>query len=294
MDKPVMHEVYQLPTDENERERLSLQHQIWSIIFGGLNPPALQDAINAHMAIRDGPPPTVLDVGCGSGSWAIEMGSVYPQAQILGVDLAIGRSLHVPPNAQFKQLDITQEFPSTDEGYNIIHARVVTGHLKDPTAFVHAACTELKPGGLLILADAFKPIWANKTMPIPLFPGAFSPEKVPPSGSWWAGWIDFWHKTAYAHYRTVESLINECDDLSLVYQERYLVPLHKDDKERKDLGAVSNSITLGFCRAGMDTFVATGQFTRTQVEEWIRLIEREFETQPIHMTWDIACGVKLS
>ncbi|KAJ7264896.1 hypothetical protein B0H12DRAFT_1101352 [Mycena haematopus] len=91
---------YQLPTDEKERERLDLQHQLWSIIFGGLNAPELKDQITVRMAVRDGPPPAVLDVGCGSASWAIEMGNLYPKAQILGVDLAIGHNPHAPPNVQ--------------------------------------------------------------------------------------------------------------------------------------------------------------------------------------------------
>jgi hypothetical protein len=95
-------------------------------------------------------------------------------------------------------------------------------------------------GGLLILADAFKPIWADKTEPIPLFPDVHSPENVPPSGSWWAGWIDFWHNTCYTHYRTVESLITNQPGLALVHRNRYLVPF----KKAEDLGAISNSITL--------------------------------------------------
>ncbi|KAJ7907338.1 S-adenosyl-L-methionine-dependent methyltransferase [Mycena leptocephala] len=291
MDKSDVQELeqrYQLPTDKKERERLSLQHQIWGILFGGLNPPALHDAINARMRARDGPPPAVFDVGCGSASWAIEMGSTYPQAQILGVDLAIDPGLSAPPNVQFRQLDITQGFPPTDGGYAIIHARVVTGYLKDPTAFIQTAYSALKPGGLLILADAFKPIWADKTEPIPLFPDVHSPENVPPSGSWWAGWIDFWHNTCYTHYRTVESLITNQPGLALVHRNRYLVPF----KKAEDLGAISNSITLGFCRAGIKPFVATGRFTTAQVEEWIKLIEAEFDMKPIYMTWDLACGVK--
>ncbi|KAJ7355864.1 S-adenosyl-L-methionine-dependent methyltransferase [Mycena albidolilacea] len=297
MYKTNVQEIYKLPTDKKERERLSVQHQIWNILFGGLNAPALHETINSRMAVRDGPPPAVLDVGCGSASWAIEMASVYLQAQILGVDLAIDPSLHyAAPNVQFKQLDITHGFPPTPGGYTIIHARVVTGHLKDPTAFVQAAFAELKPGGLLILADVFKPIWADKSIPVPLFPGVHDPENLPPGGSWWAGWIDFWHRACYVDYRTTESLINAHDGLSVVHQERYLVPMHpsNDTEEREGLGAVSNSITLGFCHAGIKPFVATGQFTRTQVEEWIRLIQREFETKPIYMAWDIACGVKSS
>ncbi|KAF8205526.1 S-adenosyl-L-methionine-dependent methyltransferase [Mycena galopus ATCC 62051] len=245
MDEANMKEIYQLPTDKKERERLDLQHQMWSIIFGGLNPPELHDTINAQMAVRAGPPPTVLDVGCGSGSWAMEMANLHPRTEILGVDLAVDSSLQVeaPPNVYFKQLDITQGCPPTDGGYNIIHARAVTGHLKDPELFVQAAYAELKPRGLMILADAWKPVWADKSATIPLFPGVHDPENVPPSGSWWAGWGDFFYRT---NYHTVASLINGQHGLSLVHQERYFVPMHQsnDDKEREGLGGVSNSNTL--------------------------------------------------
>jgi hypothetical protein len=48
----------------------------------------------------------------------------------------------------------------------------------------------------------------------------------------------------------------------------------------------------GFCRAGIKPFVATGRFKTAQVEEWIKLIETEFDMKPIYMTWDLACGVK--
>ncbi|KAJ6531110.1 hypothetical protein B0H19DRAFT_1273332 [Mycena capillaripes] len=304
MEKPNL-QVYQLPTDKKERERLSLQHGIWGILFGGeLNPPPLHDAITARMAVCDGPPPAVLDEILTDPQpklfppiRAIEMGNTYPQAQVLGVDLNIDPSLHhrAPPNVQFRQLDITQEFPHTDGGYAIIHARVVTGHLKDPATFVRAAYAALRPGGLLMLSDVFKPIWADKTQPIPLFPNLHTPEYAPPSGSWWAGWIEVWHKISYTHYRTVEVLINSHPGLSLLHQERYLVPMcgSQDNNEgAEDLGAISNSITLGFCRAGIDPIVASGEFTKAQVEEWIRLMEIEWETKPINMTWDIACGVK--
>ncbi|KAJ7264895.1 hypothetical protein B0H12DRAFT_1101339 [Mycena haematopus] len=130
--KLTMRNAYQLPTDEKERERLGLQHQVWSIVSGGLNVPELKDEINVLLAARDGPPPAVLDVGCGSASWTIEMGRSYPQAQILGVDLAIDHNPHAPPNVQFKQLDITQGLPPTDGGYAIIHARAITGHVPKP------------------------------------------------------------------------------------------------------------------------------------------------------------------
>lgn len=33
-------------------------------------------------------PKTILDVGTGTGIWAIEMGDMFPDAKIIGTDLA--------------------------------------------------------------------------------------------------------------------------------------------------------------------------------------------------------------
>lgn len=33
-------------------------------------------------------PPTVLDIGTGSGSWAIDMAEEFPHAQVVGMDVA--------------------------------------------------------------------------------------------------------------------------------------------------------------------------------------------------------------
>ncbi|KAF7364003.1 S-adenosyl-L-methionine-dependent methyltransferase [Mycena sanguinolenta] len=311
--KPEAQGTYQLPADK-ERERLSLQDQVWKILFGGLNPPELHEAINTRLAVRDGPPPAVLDVGCGSGGWATEMGNFYPQAHILGVDLVIDQTLNAPSNVQFKQLDITQGVPPASGGYAIIHARVVTGHLKDPAAFIRAAHAKLAPGGLMILADGYKSLWGDKTEPVPLIPGIHDPKDALPTGSWWAGWVDFWWKTGYTHYRRVASLINEQPGLSLMFQQRYLIPVHEldDDKAQKRLGAVSKSNILvcpapssdgplmyfmflqKFCYNSVDSFLATGQFTRTQIDEWLKLIENELETKRLYTPWEVACGVKLS
>ncbi|KAJ7029383.1 S-adenosyl-L-methionine-dependent methyltransferase [Mycena alexandri] len=296
LPKTVPMSVYQLPVDNKERDRLSLQHRLWCAFFGGLHPRPLHDAITERNMAAGGSF-VVLDVGCGSGIWAVEMGNGYPQAQIIGVDLVVNTTISLPSNVQFREQDIVQEgLPPAESGYDIIHARTLTGYLKDPTAFVQAAYSALKPGGLLILADAFKPCWDDKSEPIPLLPNRRVAEAAPPpTGSWWAGWIFFWHQTCYTHYQTVATLIEDHPGLSHVHRERYYAPMHRScDKEREELGHISNSIALGFCRGGLDAFVASGEFTRSEVEGWIKLIEVEFETKSIYTMWDIAWGVKLA
>lgn len=56
---------------------MNLQFEIMKVLFGFRN----------HFAPLDHPR-KILDVGCGSGKWAIEMGHQYPKSEITGTDLS--------------------------------------------------------------------------------------------------------------------------------------------------------------------------------------------------------------
>ena len=100
-------------------------------------------------------PQRILDLGCGSGQWALEgetscwqtclfrvlantpwnlclVADEYPSARVLGVDLApIGPYMH-PENVEFKIDDIEAEWPPAYRESDLIHARCVIPTLKDP------------------------------------------------------------------------------------------------------------------------------------------------------------------
>jgi metalloendopeptidase OMA1, mitochondrial len=50
---------------------------------------------------RAHPPRKVLDIATGTGTWAIEMGDMYPEAEIIGTDLSPIQPAFVPPNVRF-------------------------------------------------------------------------------------------------------------------------------------------------------------------------------------------------
>ena len=68
---------YFLPNDESEQDRLDLSHHMFKITMGD----------KLYLA-PIGKPATVLDIGTGTGIWAIEMGDNFPDAEILGTDLS--------------------------------------------------------------------------------------------------------------------------------------------------------------------------------------------------------------
>ncbi len=84
---------YHFPNDAPENERVEEQYEILKMVMGG----------DLHLApfSRAHPPRKVLDIATGTGSWAIEMGDKYPEADIIGTDLSPIQPAFVPPNVRF-------------------------------------------------------------------------------------------------------------------------------------------------------------------------------------------------
>jgi 16S rRNA G527 N7-methylase RsmG len=62
--------VYILPNDDNELDRLDLTHQMFRLV--------LNDRL--HLAPIENAPIKILDIGTGTGIWAIELGNAWPHA----------------------------------------------------------------------------------------------------------------------------------------------------------------------------------------------------------------------
>lgn len=68
---------YVMPNDESELDRLDLTHNMIRITMGE----------KLHIAPIE-KPKKILDIGAGTGIWAIEMADQYPDAEIIGTDLS--------------------------------------------------------------------------------------------------------------------------------------------------------------------------------------------------------------
>lgn len=68
-----------MPNDENEQDRLDLLHHMVMLVTGKQH---------FFAPIKKQELKRVLDVGTGTGIWAIEVADKYPDAQVLGNDLS--------------------------------------------------------------------------------------------------------------------------------------------------------------------------------------------------------------
>merc|ERR1711977_233416 len=130
---------YYLPNDEEEQARLDLQHHIYRLCLSG----ALYLAPISN-------PQTVLDIGTGTGIWAIEFADEYPGSLVIGTDLSPIQPGFVPPNVKFYVDDFEQdwEFPEVGK-FDYIHWRSLSGSTGNWDKLYGQALRNLKEGGFV-------------------------------------------------------------------------------------------------------------------------------------------------
>ncbi|KFX90733.1 hypothetical protein V490_06314 [Pseudogymnoascus sp. VKM F-3557] len=133
-----------LPNDDTEQDRLDLQHHIFRMLFdGGLT----------HTTLPTDKALKIVDVGCGTGIWAIEMGDMFENANIIGIDESPIQPSWVPPNVQFEIDDITKPWLMKQSSIDFVHIRTMAGCIPSWPTLLSSALDALKPGGLIEVAD---------------------------------------------------------------------------------------------------------------------------------------------
>ncbi|KAH7126142.1 S-adenosyl-L-methionine-dependent methyltransferase [Dactylonectria macrodidyma] len=128
---------YILPNDETEMNRLDLNHALMTKVIGDrlYLAPLVEKEIGR-----------VLDLGTGTGIWAIEMGDAHPQAEILGNDLSPIQPSWVPPNVKFEVDDIESGWMHQTP-FDFIFCRYMACCILDWPKLTESIYDNLKPGG---------------------------------------------------------------------------------------------------------------------------------------------------
>jgi len=92
-------------------------------------------------------PLRVLDIGTGTGIWAIDFASQYPSSHVIGTDLSPTQPSWAPSNVQFQLDDAQLEWTFPDNHFDYIHLRLMMGSITDWPALYKEAYRCLKPGG---------------------------------------------------------------------------------------------------------------------------------------------------
>ncbi|KAL5489878.1 hypothetical protein ACEPAI_4710 [Sanghuangporus weigelae] len=174
-----MQPVYQLPADADEIKREEYFHKLMYMVYGDkLWVGPLEEVLSAPSDRNR----RVLDIGCGSGIWAIQIADEFPDVEIIGCDLAPIQPDMVPPNCDFELWD-AQLNPYPDEYFDVVHARGVHTGIRNYPLFLEEIARVLAPGGLIILVESeIRALTEGKT-PIDAGPRGGAP-----------GWHAFWEQ----------------------------------------------------------------------------------------------------
>ncbi|KAI9815829.1 MAG: hypothetical protein M1832_005243 [Thelocarpon impressellum] len=130
--------LYMYPCDEQEKDRMDIFHRLFAVA---------RDEELHRVPIRRDVPVKILDLGTGTGIWAIEVADRYHNAWVDGMDIANIQPERIPENLSFK---IPQDFESPwllgEETYDMIHLRSGCGSVSSWPHMYRKVFNHLKPG----------------------------------------------------------------------------------------------------------------------------------------------------
>ncbi|KAK1999914.1 S-adenosyl-L-methionine-dependent methyltransferase [Colletotrichum falcatum] len=94
----------------------------------------------------------ILDIGTGTGVWAMQMAEELPNAEIAGNDLSAIQPTWVPPNVKFEIDDVESPWASTEK-YDFIFCRYMAGALGDWPKLMQRVFRNTNPGGWVEFQD---------------------------------------------------------------------------------------------------------------------------------------------
>ncbi|KAK4178875.1 S-adenosyl-L-methionine-dependent methyltransferase [Triangularia setosa] len=143
--------MYNFPNDDVEQQREDMKHQMVKMLCGKLYFAPVER------------PQQVLDIGTGTGIWAIEMADEFETAEVLGVDLSPHQPDWVPPNVKFMIDDVESPWLHPRNHFDYIHSRHTVMAIKDWPRLMRRA---LEPGSWFEMQEVYHfPISVNDSMP---------------------------------------------------------------------------------------------------------------------------------
>jgi len=106
-----------------------------------------------------------LDIGTGTGIWAMEMGDQFPNCNILGNDLSPIQPRWVPPNVHFEVDDVEAHWTYAQK-FDYIHCRSMGNAIKNWSRLLKQCYDNLKPGGYLECIE-FDATWVSPDNSMP-------------------------------------------------------------------------------------------------------------------------------
>jgi SAM-dependent methyltransferase len=129
-------------------------------------------------SLQDRPFRSILDIGCGPGNWAIQVSSLYPSADVIGIDISKAmisyaqarvQVLTATNNVGFEvrdALDATT-FPLEDEDYDLINLSLASSWVPDERTWqtlLRQCYAMLNPSGAVVVTESELALTTSKAL----------------------------------------------------------------------------------------------------------------------------------
>ncbi|TGO66286.1 hypothetical protein BOTNAR_0064g00240 [Botryotinia narcissicola] len=131
----------EMPNDDDEQDRMDLLHHVFNLVLDG----------KLYLAPIENPQ-RVLDVGTGTGIWAIDFADQYPSSHVVGCDLSPIQPGWIPPNLEF-EIDDVEDTWRYSQKFDFIHIRSLGGSIASWPHLLDQARDNLNEGGFIELVD---------------------------------------------------------------------------------------------------------------------------------------------
>ncbi|KAK2800848.1 hypothetical protein FQN50_007989 [Emmonsiellopsis sp. PD_5] len=127
------------PNDDIQNGQLNVAHHLISLLMDGklLLAPIKPDIERA------------LDVGTGTGMWAVDFADEHPNTTVIGTDLSPIQPNFTPPNCRFEVDDACAEWAFPFNHFDLVHIRCMYGCVPDWVEFYKKVYKHLKPGAYI-------------------------------------------------------------------------------------------------------------------------------------------------
>ena len=95
----------------------------------------------------------VLDLGTGTGMWAIDFAERHPETEVIGTDLSPIQPKWVPPNCKFEVDDAELSWTYPPATFDFIHAQNLYQSIGNWPGLIRSIFEALTPGGVVEIAD---------------------------------------------------------------------------------------------------------------------------------------------
>ncbi|KAL2205017.1 S-adenosyl-L-methionine-dependent methyltransferase, partial [Sarocladium strictum] len=133
---------YFMPNDDMEQLRMTLLHRVYLHVLN-----------NELTTVPLNNPEHILDIGTGTGEWAIRVAELFPLCEVVGTDISATAETQGVPMNVFFEVEDAEEWERLPDLYDLIHFRDMEGAFGDWAAMYANVYYSLKPGGYVEVQD---------------------------------------------------------------------------------------------------------------------------------------------